>query len=319
MVNVVALLPFRNEACNLPRVMTNLRSICQIVLGYDSDSIDGSAEIFQALGGILVKIDSPKTYFEGGEHEIRTVLLNEARSLGATHFIFLDCDEYFSEEFLRDARNIISKMSPGEKIALEWVNLWGDEDNYCVQGPWAPKYKDFIMCDDLLASYPYTTHHVPRSPTSITNLPWIDLPRNLGVVIHTQFVDQFTFQCKQILCRMAELLNSKKSAYNINITYADTLELNGTTQKIPPTWKSSVAIEHSEVCNWRVQEIKKLFEIYGISFFEELDIWHLDFMKEYWFSQSRRHPKVANRKRFSILMKLIVYRFRVMIGYKFDK
>lgn len=299
--------------------MNSLSKICYQILGYDSDSSDGSAQIFQSLGGLLVNIQNPKTFFEGGEHEIRTVLLGEARRIGATHFVFLDCDEYFSEEFFLEAKTAISAMSPGEKLALEWVNLWGDEVNYCVNGPWAPKYKDFVMCDDLISTYQFSMHHVPRSPSSPLNLPWIQLPRHLGVVIHTQFVDQFAFQCKQIFCRMAELVNSRKSAYNINQVYADTLNLNWTTEKIPSGWQPHIAVEITGRAYWRVQEIKKLIEIHGVGHFEQLDIWHLDFMQEIWFAQNQRSPRVANRKTLLIIAKLLIYKFRAMTGYNFDR
>ena len=318
-VKVVGLLPFRNEARNLPRVMPNLSNICDQILGYDSDSSDGSDQIFQSLGGVLVRIQNPKTYFEGGEHEIRTVLLEEARKIGATHLVFLDCDEFFSEGFLLEARRLMLDMSPGEKFALEWINLWGDENHYCNSGPWLPRYKDFIMCDDLLATYPYSTHHVPRSPISSQNLPWIQIPRQLGVVIHTQFVDQIAFQCKQVLCRMAELVTSKKTAYNINQVYSDTLKLSGSTELIPTDWRCSTPIEIVGISDWRVQEIKKLIAIHGIDFFEKLDIWKLEFMQEIWFSSKRRSPRVANRVTLLILAKLMVYRIRVMIGYNFDR
>ena len=318
-MKVVGLLPFRNEARNLPRVMLNLSKICDEILGYDSDSSDGSAQIFQSLGGLLVKIQNPKTYFEGGEHEIRTVLLEEARKIGATHLIFLDCDEYFSEEFLLDAPTLMREMSPGEKLAFEWINLWGDENHYCTAGPWAPRYKDFIMCDDLLSSYSYSMHHVPRSPSSSQSTPWIQIPRHSGVVIHTQFVDQIAFQCKQVLCRMAELVSSKKSTYNINQVYADTLNLQGSTKIIPVGWRCQVPVEIVGHSDWRVQEIRSLIAIHGTDFFEELDIWNLDFMHEIWFSSKRRSPKVANRVTLLILTKLIVYKFRVLIGYNFDR
>ena len=318
-VKVVGLLPFRNEARNLPRVMLNLSSICDQILGYDSNSTDGSAQIFQSLGGQLVQIQNPKTYFEGGEHEIRTVLLEEARKFGATHLIFLDCDEFFSEEFLLEARNLMLEMSPGEKLALEWINLWGDEKHYCASGPWAPRYKDFIMCDDSLASYPYSMHHVSRSPTSAQILPWVQIPRNLGVVIHTQFVDQVAFQCKQVLCRMAELVISKKSPYNINQVYADTSTLFGATEIIPSEWQCQLPVEIVGHSDWRVQEIKSLLALHGVEFFEKLDIWNLDFMQEFWFSSKRRSPRVANKVTLLIFAKLIVYRVRVLIGYNFEK
>ena len=315
---MIGLLPFRNEAVNMPRVMQNLFQVCDEVLGYDSNSEDGSAELFLSLRGRLVESEHPKTYFEGGEHEIRSALLAEARRLECTHLIFLDCDEYFSSDFLVLADKHLAKLKPGEKLALEWVNLWGDDKHYCDSGIWKPRYKDFVMCDDGVSIYPYSIHHVSRTPNPPEEIPWKCLPRESGVVIHTQFVDQIAFQSKQILCRMSELLVTSKTPYDINKTYKVTSNLSGITKPINASWIPQIPIHVTADFNWRQTEILKLVNLHGLKRFEKLDIWNTDFMQSIWRQNYLRKPGVANNRSPLLLLKLIVYRIRKLAGYKFE-
>ncbi len=318
-VKLIGLLPFRNEAHNMYRIMENLNEICDEVIGYDSDSHDGSAEIFVKLGGRLISSLHPKTYFEGGEHEIRTSLLEEARARNCTHLVFLDCDEYFSSDFLLNARQIISQLLPGEKLALEWVNLWGDQEHYCTSGTWKPRYKDFVMRDDKTARYPYSLHHVSRTPNTTQQQEWKLLQRESGVVIHTQFVDQVSFQSKQVLCRISELLVTNKTAYDINKTYEVTSNLDGKIARIDESWKPRHPVKIEGDSNWRKSEVLRLIEKHGVKYFERLDIWSLAYMREIWHTEFFRRPRVAKYRTPLMLLKIVVYKVRVLLGYKFDE
>ena len=98
-LKIIALLPFKNEAHNLSAYMKNILKLADLVIGYDDNSSDNSLKIFKDLGGLPISFALEDNFARGGQYKIRNELLNKGRELGGTHFIVLDADEVFNENF----------------------------------------------------------------------------------------------------------------------------------------------------------------------------------------------------------------------------
>ena len=101
--------------------------------------------------GVIVKGYNDTENLKGGWScgLIRQHLFQYAREAGGTHFVCIDADETFSTNFVEVARDYISQLKPGEKIALQWLALWKSFTHYRHDNTvWSNNWKDFIMCDD---------------------------------------------------------------------------------------------------------------------------------------------------------------------------
>lgn len=231
-MKVVALLPFRNEAGSLPGYMQVVASFAEVVLGFDDGSSDGSRDIFTLLGGMLVESATGEDGGSAGhwqkadgEHRIRTLLLERGREIGGTHFVFLDADECPSAALSRDLRQRMQSLRPGEKLAAKWVCAWDGLSTY----RWRPLigepgFKDFVLCDDGLASYEMGTLHFGRTPGS-NYRSWRYVRQRDSVLLHLQYVDFEKAVLKQLWYQLVEMSNQGTSWRRINLRYRSTFSL----------------------------------------------------------------------------------------------
>lgn len=287
-MKIAALLPFKNELENLELYFDGVSKIADEVIGYDDSSTDGSREKFLNLGGKLIKTNFSDSFVNGKEKLVRTKLLNSGRESNSTHFILLDADEilyYREKDYLME---FIKQLKPGQKLALDWVNLWGSYSQFCTEGkPWEPRQKAFIFMDHkkinyMRRSFRSSIFHFDRIP-SFRNAPkWISGDITDFAVIHTQFANLEKAQIKQIWYKMVELINRPKSEKLINSKYKDSVSPKVVTSKIPDEWKrllGGAPKNYSLSTDWRYLQIVNLFDEFGMDFFKNLDIWQVNEMK----------------------------------------
>src|SRR5690606_33564305 len=150
-----------------------------------------------------------KNGFGWTEYPIRSKLLELAREEGATHYMCLDADETFTSQFVPVARKIISKLQPGQKLAMQWLALWKTTDHYRDDhSVWSNNFKDFVVYDDgkSIHNNPGKSFGFGRTPGENTETNWVRLNNQYGAVLHYQFSNWRNFQLKQCWYRMSELL-----------------------------------------------------------------------------------------------------------------
>ena len=154
-----------------------------------------------------------------------------------THFIILDADEVFNENFIDVGRNFIRQLEFGEVLQLLWVSCYPDMNHYASgNSPWAPKHHDFIFCDSKQSYYPKSGLHFGRIPALSGKRVKVD--SNIGVVLHKQFIFKEDFELKQCLYRMHEFLEGKSSTFAINHTYSITRYGFNDIADLPQIWQS---------------------------------------------------------------------------------
>jgi len=311
---IIAILPAKNEAWILPTFFSAMRGIADEIIILDDNSSDATATIAKKNGAIVIKM--PRSNKRDKENNVkavpmstkRQILLDAARKNGATHIVCLDADEVFSSNFKPIAKEMILKLNPGQKLTLEWIQLWKSLTQFRDDSsPLANSWKDFAFCDDgsnfptrFLSEFrtPPTKKSAQKTASSTTP---IKIKREIGVVLHYQFVLFERVQLKQAWYRCSELVNTSTKAGIINFTYAMTLDTpNVKTKNVQTNWTSGIVQPNillelkkdtERKTNWHLKEILQWFDKYGVTFFEPLQIWHIPVLKKEFVRRANRAPK----------------------------
>lgn len=279
-MKIIAVMPLRNEEWVLEYSLKSL-PFADEILAINDRSTDGTEEILKKYGATIIALDT-STKIGWKEYDIRMYLLEEARKRNATHIIALDGDEACSAEFQKDAREIFSKLKPGQAIQMEWVNI-------CTPTTYLPPriYKNFAFCDDGASTHNKSFLHVSRVPE--TNIEPL-LLQDKYCVFHYQCLNPRRSTYKQIWYMMSELIKKNRPAKKINHTYSYVtkgvcvpFEENRTLPDVIPDPSKDNSI-------WQRDDILKLFNEYGVEYFEDLDIWHVAELKQIFIEKMKRVP-----------------------------
>lgn len=304
-MKLAALIPFRNEAHVLPLSVGALSSVCDVVLGVDDRSTDGSADVFRDCGGTLVPMLGGSTAWQsGGQARARASLLCAARAKGATYHLWIDADEVASERFLSQADVWLSRLEPGAKLLLPWVNLLHEYNEY-VSGHHilAPQYKDFIAYDDASFEYDKGVLHFSRTPGPRSGAD-VAVPFDDGAILHLQYLWPNRLRAKQAWYRVLERKLTSRSPRRINRRYghtgdalekAPTRKLNET--HLAPSQARLVSSIADEQDPWQVGEILEMFDEDGSAWFEGLDIWDIPALKRRFLADHGREPNPSTPSR----------------------
>ena len=308
-MKVIALLPFRNEEWCLPSYLHNTTKIVDEIIAIDDGSIDNSVKILEDAGAKVYSSEKLNKFNSGwSEGSIRAELLKLGREAGGTHFVCLDADETFTNPLVENFQELIPQLQPGEKMSLQWLALWKSYSSYRHDATvWSNNWKDFVVCDDPSLSYNHNQHmHVGRTPVSVSdvnNESWRRLENEHGAVMHFQFSAYNNFQLKQCWLRCSELIQEPHNFQGINIKYSITLlEQNVGLEEMPKSWYDGIVLPKVENFDpeWKdssfvradlLPGIYKYFEDYGVEFFENLNIWHVPQLRNYFIKQTGRMPR----------------------------
>jgi glycosyltransferase involved in cell wall biosynthesis len=285
-MKIIALLPFRNESWILPTYLKNVLPIVDEVIAIDDYSTDGGKEILEKESKVKVYSNNETLKSGWAEFNIRQKLLELGREAGGTHFVCLDADETFTTNFVPLAKKVISKLEPGQKLSLQWLALWKSADHYRDDNSvWSNNFKDFVVHDDGKISHvhPGNTIGVGRTPGLNTNENWLKLNNKYGAVLHYQFSNWRNFQLKQAWYRCSEKIMNAGNAQSINQKYSITLDDPNTFVKsCPHEWVNGLPnldIQNLPI-SWHLEKIKEFFNEYGPNYFNDLNIWHIQEIKD---------------------------------------
>ncbi len=289
-MKIVALTPVKNEEWILPTFISSMKKIADEIIILDDNSSDKTNDI---LRNNSIKVIHLKQTDQVNMSQKRLLLLEEGRKVGGTHFIWLDADESFDYFFLKNGRNIISKLLPGQKLALPWITLWKSVDKHRIDTVWKEINKDVIVYD--LPEYTFEDKELSEARTQGPNNNIINLNQKFGVILHFQFLNFKDSQLKQAWYRCVELIQSKKSPRKINNMYSITLDsgiikLSESKKK----WFKGIKIPENFSTKYEkyINDIVKIFNTYNIRTFEPLDIWHIKELKDMFIKETGREPKV---------------------------
>jgi hypothetical protein len=289
---IIALLPFKNEEWVLKEYIHSIKKITDHIIAYDDKSIDGGRALLEQAGAIIIT-ENYKEKSGWAEHSIRERLLEEGRSHGGTHFICLDADEIFSNIFFANAKECITSLKPGQSMWLDWINLYRDKDHERVDAVYRKINKSFIFCDDKNSRFPYAFLGVSRTPGDPLNR--VILERSQGAVIHFQYLNTKRSVMKRNWYMCSELIKGTRSPRRINTTYYIQKDRDDITRKkLTEVSQFEILdpsiINYNETTDWRFKEILGWFEMYGMEFFEPLDIWENKTLHDIFVQKMKREP-----------------------------
>ena len=306
-MKIIGLIPFKNEEHLLPTYLSNVQPVCDDIIAIDDNSTDNSRQIMEDAG-VIVKEYEDTEKLKGGFSAglMRQNLFNYARESNGTHFVCLDADETFTSNFVPIARDIMSQLNIGEKVTMQWLALWKSSTHYRNDYTvWSNNFKDFIVCDD--PSYEYDANRFlcearTLGPNNDNTMRRLEVEH--GAVLHYQFTFYNSFHLKQSWYRVGELVQRGQSAIrDINNKYSITLlENNVGMTKMPEEWIENIPLpdipnfdpewnEKYFIKKDLLTDIYKHFDKYGAEYFEQLDIWHVPQLRNYFIKQTGRTPR----------------------------
>ncbi len=281
-MKIIALLPFKNESHVLPSYLSSVVPVTNKIIAIDDGSTDDSAKIMKEAGAEVHFWNKDRMKFGWAELGIRQTLLELGREAGGTHFIVLDADETFTSPFLKVYNKVFQQLEPGQRVLMQWLAMWKSVDHYKDDSSvWSNNYKDFIFRDDRTNDYPKIWMHTPRTPGKFANQNYdLTLNPKYGAVMHFQFSNWDMFQIKQCWCRMSEYIKDPHLVQSINTKYKITLDSDSTVTALPENWKTGIVFPKFDYSDdlssfWRLSEIEAWFKVHGVSFFRDLEIWHV--------------------------------------------
>lgn len=292
-MKTIALLPVKNEEWILPTYIYSMKQVADEIIALDDNSTDNTKQILKD-NGVFV-LENKDTNSVVNMSKKRSLLLEQGRKRGGTHFIWLDADEIFDNDFIKNFRKYIEKLEPGQKLILPWITLWKSVDKERVDGIWKNNYKDVIVYDKPELVFEDKDLSEGRSQGDNNNL--IKLNRKEGTILHFQFVNFEDAQAKQAWYRCLELIQSKRNPKKINNMYGVSLD----NQKVRTKSISKELLANIKSPNKfgtkrdkYISEILTIFNKYGVKFFEPLDIWYIKELKDIFIKEVGREPKVKN-------------------------
>lgn len=293
---IIALLPVKNEAHILDFSLENMSLFCDHIIVADQMSGDGSRNIYKKYPKVIV-VDNKR---QGHSNEVRWDLLVEARKLGSNNLIInLDADEFIPSNLFTKFLSSES-FTRGCSFKFPWIQLWKTPDKYNIDKFWKNQYKAIAWVDDGVSNYEkinVINDHTNRIPE-----PFLKKCKKIeyAPILHLNFLFWEKNKIKQAWYKCAELIDGKRSIRRINNAYCATNEkYNKRFLPTPTEWLRDdrdkiLAVLNNKIDKSRLKDIYNFFDKYGIEFFEHLEIWDLDELKNEFIKITGREPIVKH-------------------------
>ncbi len=292
-MKVITLVPVKNESWILDFSLKNFSLFSDEILLLDDASEDDSVAVASAYPKVKVipyKDNDPHVNMS----KRRTKLLEAGRASGGTHFVCLDADEVISDGLTKNIRGELLQLSAGQKLLLPWILINRSLEDFVYSKEYEDNYKDFAFCDDKKVSFIDRALSEERTPGNNDSAKKIDFEK--GCVYHFQNIPLKRNQYKQAWYRCNELLEGVKSPRRINMIYDFTKDLSSKNAvRVTDSFieENKVLIQKEADFSLPLQRIVNLFEEKGILYFEPLDIWYLEELRQLFLKKTGRAPRAS--------------------------
>lgn len=290
-MKTITLLPVKNEAWILRSTLKNISDFSDHIIIADQNSTDGSLDIYKDFEKVRVIINDNT----GHDNSVRWQLLDYARKLyGSGNLIIcIDADEMISPEAIEKIKKISAEEKQTVSFSFPWIQLWGSVKKYRDDCVWKDNWKAIAFTDDGKIDYERISiinDHTGRIPRCEVNMKLEQYP-----LLHYQYTIPKQAEIKQAWYRCAELI-SKGKPRKINYKYSTTSNSENITFKpVNQDWFNNLPLVSSEynISNdWRYMEIMSWFDKYGLKFFEPLEIWYIQELREKFIKKVGQEPKI---------------------------
>lgn len=168
---IVGLVPVRNEEKMIVPCLKALSLYTDAIIVLDDASDDGTVAAIKSLEKEcnIEKTIEKKVWYRD-EPGDRNLLLQAGRQAGGTHFVFLDSDEMFTANLLKNnlLKNKILALKCGDKLRVTLINLWRSCNKYRYDySVWCEAAADVAFCDDGKCYFESDFLHTSRSPNGL--------------------------------------------------------------------------------------------------------------------------------------------------------
>jgi cellulose synthase/poly-beta-1,6-N-acetylglucosamine synthase-like glycosyltransferase len=289
-MKLTCIIPVRNEDWVLGLSARAVLQWCDELIVLNHNSADRTVHI---LCDIATEYPGRCLWFtqtdtEWVEMEHRQHLLDLARKRGATHIAMVDADEVLSANLIPDIRRMIEDMPAGMTMQLPWLCLRDTIYQVHRSGIWGQAFASMAFVDSPECHWSsaerggYQYHH--RHPMGRALIPYRPVGRNVGGLMHLQFVDDRRLRAKQCLYKMQEVVRwpGRQTAAQINATYNPAVYGRDTwcdvfdLAPVPvPWWKgyeSLMRYMDPAAEPWQEAEVQRLYAEHGAAKFAGLDL-----------------------------------------------
>lgn len=293
-MNVIAMVPVRNEAWVLNQALTCLSQFCDVVIVSDRESTDGSIEIYRRFPKVVVLHAPPDSRIR----EQRWQLLDAARGYDGTNLLWAcDADELQSPGQMRGLlERRRAELTPGTPVEVCYYTLWNEPGSYRAdRSHYRPQWKRVGLVDDRRSDFDRSDRaalHEPRVPGP-DDVP--ALRDETVALLHLQWMIPHRNQMKQAWYRCREWIDGGKTAASINQFYSVTFpDPRVRTAAVRQEWIEGIPFPDPSADtapSWHEADIRRWFDERGIEFFEPLEIWHVAPLAHEFRQRTRRRPR----------------------------
>lgn len=289
-MKIIVTCPVKNEEWVLRCTLKNFSSFADLIIVADQSSTDATLDICKEFEKVKV-IHNP---FKGYTNEVRFMLLDEARKIGGEKLIIcLDADEQIAPEFINEIKQHINSKKDSRTVSFytDWLQMYGSTKTYRVDGIWKNNYKTFAFFDDPSLDYDrhyVTQEHIPRVPNTNYTVQ-LETP-----IIHLQWLARKRSEVKQALYMCNERVENwdpRKTNNRYSVAkFLDNLPLETIQERHlhKVYFPSAKDVDSFDIV--KLNDMLHLFKKHGSLFFEPLDIWHIQELREYFEQENGRKP-----------------------------
>ncbi|MCR4828067.1 MAG: glycosyltransferase family 2 protein [Bacteroidales bacterium] len=316
---LICLTPVKNEAWILDTFLKSASIWADYIIIADQNSTDGSREIISHYPKAIV-IENNSSI--PNEPERQQMLLNAARNIpGPKILMAIDADEILSPEALTpDTWKTIFSQPVGTILKFQWATLFPNSNNF-----WTGYHLPYGYIDDGIQHTNTNFFHGTRLPTPEGH-PIYDVTE--FKVIHFQYMNPERNVRRQRWYQCLELDNPSIAKDAIEIYRKYHYEQMHTADRlsvIPQKWIEQYNEKGIDILKtyfednyWYDDEVKTLFDKYGIKHFKKLDIWRDEFKDKdprdiidkavhLWLRKTQPHYFTKVRKIDNIIRRILNY------------
>lgn len=287
-MNLVGIMPVRNEDWDLGLTLRALLKWCDKVVITDHRSSDNTPMIVQdvcrelsgaSTGSRVLSILDPDR--EWHEMEQREFLLKVARAQGATHISILDADEILTGNLLPSIRGMVEQLPPGWILQLPGYNLRGSLHSYHSNGLWGTRVFSAAFADHPELNWAGDMFH-HREPMGFGPKTVQIVEQGAGGIMHLWGASEKRLAAKHALYKVVERIRFPlKSTEEIEQLYSLWAGPPAGDQwsyaETPREWWAPysdlmqyVSLDDSNP--WQIQEVRRLVELHGREKFTGLNL-----------------------------------------------